>query len=171
MIQSILENEATINNFLIDHQKDCLVLSPDELEGCSNLVAFLKLFLSMTDRLQGEKYPTISMVWPNVLMLSRKCGSNAHGVIPCDDVQPEEDPSPVFDDEELLLEYDSEDFGLAELKKAVKAALDQKFPRDELLVLAYSLDGLGVRRPRRHKPLRHKDRGFKMRLKVQASFA
>ena len=43
MIQSILENEATINNFLIDHQKDCLVLSPDDLEGCSNLVAFLKL--------------------------------------------------------------------------------------------------------------------------------
>ena len=29
---------------------------------------------------------------------------------------------------------------MAELKKAVKAALDQKFPRDELLVLAYSLD-------------------------------
>ena len=125
----------------------------------------------MTDRLQWEKYPTISMVWPNVLMLSRKCGLDAHGVIPCDDVQPEEDPSPVFDDEEHLLEYESEDFGLAELKKAVKAALDQKFPRDELLVLAYSLDGLGVRRPRRHKPLRHKDRGFKMRLKAQASFA
>ena len=32
-------------------------------------------------------------------------------------------------------------------------------------------DGLGVRRPRRHKPLRHKDQGFKIRLKAQASFS
>ena len=120
MIKSIILNEAIINDMLHDLNKDELVLSHGEIIALKNLEQFLTPFKKISEQLQGEKYPTLSLVWPSVCRLMRLCKPDydTDGILPstqidltddADDFVPE-----VINDED---EYQSTDYGLSELKK------------------------------------------------------
>ncbi|KAK4006185.1 hypothetical protein OUZ56_011340 [Daphnia magna] len=78
-IESVLENRVVIRELLSSEQFDSphLILTNDEMSLLKKLAEFLKPFRCQTDALQGDRYPTISLISPAIQVLLRQCDVEA----------------------------------------------------------------------------------------------
>ena len=90
MIESILKNRQVIRHLLVEFHKIDLLLSDGEIYFLKCLLKFLLPFKTCTDLLQGDHYPTISLVLPMLERLSLS----------------EEDPVDVNSEEEGRMDKD-----------------------------------------------------------------
>jgi len=72
MIESILANRAVFRRLLLKCNKNELLLSHDEIYFLKCLLKCLMPFRKCTEILQGDKYPTISLVLPMLELLSQE---------------------------------------------------------------------------------------------------
>lgn len=111
-IESVLENRVVIRELLSSEQFDSphLILTNDEMSLLKKLAEFLKPFRCQTDALQGDRYPTISLISPAIQVLLRQC-----------DVEAPQESSCLPSDWEI---------SMTQLKINVKTAMLQRFPSD-----------------------------------------
>lgn len=137
MVDSIAKNGAVICSLLRDYERDDLILKSTEMRALKKLLAFLVPFKLHCESMQGEKYPTLSQVWPSVCLLRQKC-------IRVPREASESHQSDNSEDDEHYLEA-GVDYrkALSDLKDAVLKAIDKKFPKSaeyDICRLATSLD-------------------------------
>ena len=66
MIESLLINRAVVYDLLRKHGKNDLIFTARQISALKKLLEFLKTFKQATKKLQGERYPTLSLAWPYV---------------------------------------------------------------------------------------------------------
>jgi hypothetical protein len=127
MIESILANRAVIRRLLLKYNKIELLLSHGEIYFLKRLLKCLMPFRKCTEILQGDKYPTISLVLPMLELLSQEEDNEEDG----------EEDLDLERGELLLLKAD-----LLILKENMKSSIERRFRRAEnpVYVLATSLD-------------------------------
>ena len=77
LLDSVDVNQPVINPILRKYEKfDELHLNPIETIVLKELIKFLKEFKEATVYMQGNNYPTLSLVWPTVKALIAKCNSS-----------------------------------------------------------------------------------------------
>lgn len=163
MVQSIILNERVIDELLSEKKfkKEHLKLRAKEIGALKKLVEFLQPFRDMTTKMQAEKYPTLSTLWPAVLFLKVACSPAKEKPAPRNksrrdqvDTSDSENGESEEDDGSSGLEEDDGRGGgpsdgvnhidyfeaLESLKRKVLEALENKFPRDLVCVLATTLD-------------------------------
>ena len=64
MIESLLINRAVVYDLLRKHGKNDLIFTARQISALKKLLEFLKTFKQATKKLQGERYPTLSLAWP-----------------------------------------------------------------------------------------------------------
>lgn len=126
MTESILKNETVIRSLLLKPRYEKyrhLILLPNEIRGLENLLNFLLPFRALTDKLQAEKWPTLSLLWPAIVSLRKKCEPSS----PEDLFQAEQS-----DDEAEFGGEDDANYTKAteDLKAAVLSAINNKFRID-----------------------------------------
>ena len=128
MIESILKNRQVIRRLLVEFHKIDLLLSDGEIYFLKCLLKFLLPFKTCTDLLQGDHYPTISLVLPMLERLSLS----------------EEDPVDVNSEEEgrMAEDIDSLMSDFAMFKENVRKSIETRFERSEnpVYTLASALD-------------------------------
>ena len=128
MIESILKNRQVIRHLLVEFHKIDLLLSDGEIYFLKCLLKFLLPFKTCTDLLQGDHYPTISLVLPMLERLSLS----------------EEDPVDVNSEEEgrMAEDIDSLMSDFAMFKENVRKSIKTRFERSEnpVYTLASALD-------------------------------
>ena len=139
MLESIVLNEAIINTLLYKYGKNHLNLLKSELDAIIRLVNFLEPFKKISEQIQGEKYPTLSFIWPYLCRMKMLCKPKE----PLEIVmgkEVEEDDYNVVVLKPSDGGYVTDDYGLSELKKSVYQALQRKFPIKEIYLLSSNLD-------------------------------
>ena len=128
LIESILANRAIIRRLLLKYDKIELLLSNVEIYFLRCLMKCLMPFRKCTEILQGDKYPTISLVLPMLELLSQEEGNEEREI--------EEDLD--LESEELNVLHTD----LLILKENIESSIEKRFGRVEnpIYVLATSLD-------------------------------
>lgn len=74
-IESVVDNRVVIRELLSSEKFDSphLILTNEEISLLKRLIEFLKPFRCQTDALQGDTYPTISLISPAVQVLLSQC--------------------------------------------------------------------------------------------------
>ena len=98
MIESLVKNRAVVHALLRNYGKNDLMFSCKEIKALQKLLSFLEPFKKVTIRMQGDRYPTISLVWPFVCSLKQHCLSYIEAE-PEIDSDGEDDACPDDDDE------------------------------------------------------------------------
>ena len=138
MIESLLINRAVVYDLLRKHGKNDLIFTARQISALKKLLEFLKTFKQATKKLQGERYPTLSLAWPYVCLLKRNCRTPD-----CVDHDSDYGDDAISDfDLEDGVDESSVSYGLAlgKLKNYVYDALETRFPKDDTMLLASNLD-------------------------------
>lgn len=135
MIDSIMKNRAVIHSLMMKYGKRELLFRSKELRFLEKLLQFLKPFKEHTTKMQADKWPTLSRVWPTVLALIATCQPTS--ALERDTDEDSDDYDSDAPDGVISVSYYTV---LEQLKSAVLAAIIRKFPKDELFLLATSLD-------------------------------
>lgn len=134
MVDSVLKNRVVIQALLVKYKKTKLILRAKELRALEMLLEFLMPFKEMTTTLQAEKWPTLSRVWPAIRCLKMECQPKSEEELGM------EERSSSDDDENDGVSTVNYSLALEKLKEKVLSALEKKFPRDPVCILATTLD-------------------------------
>ena len=153
MLQSVKENFVVLDELLMGTDFQDLMFTKREKQGILQILEFLEPFKGATDALQGEHYPTLSLVTPAVDELIQVCR-------PAERTQRNDRSQLNIEDDDIVeqsgFDHDQEvgylglpmddpnrteeDFGLEELKSKVSSALHRRFPQNLIFKLASALD-------------------------------
>lgn len=126
MTESILKNETIIHSLLMKPRYEKyrhLILLPTEISGLEKLLNFLLPFRALTDKLQAEKWPTLSLLWPSIVSLRQKCEPSSAEDLFQDEQSGDEE---AVDEDNVNYSQATED-----LKAAVLSAINNKFRIDK----------------------------------------